>query len=212
MVIVALAIGAAVVVLVWVVFFRLYRPWQLKWGASPEELVRGMPGDEIVHRPIFNATRAVTVRARPEDIWPWIVQIGFHRGGWYTYDLLDNLGRRSAERIIPEFQHMEVGDLVPMGPGKNSGIWVKELVLNRSMVWWSKKEDRTTWVWSLDPLPDGETRLVTRVRAPLSWSEPLSIVWLAMFELADFPMMRKCLLGIKRRTEARRAELVAANN
>jgi len=89
---------------------------------------------------------------------------------------------------------------------------VKELVLNRSMVWWSKKEDRTTWVWSLDPLPDGETRLVTRVRAPLSWSEPLSIVWLAMFELADFPMMRKCLLGIKRRTEARRAELVAANN
>jgi len=89
---------------------------------------------------------------------------------------------------------------------------VKELVLNRSMVWWSKKEDRTTWVWSLDPLSDGETRLVTRVRAPLSWSEPLSIVWLAMFELADFPMMRKCLLGIKRRTEARRAELVAANN
>ena len=212
MVIVASAIGAAVVVLVWVVFFRLYRPWQLKWGASPEELVRGMPGDEIVHRSIFNATRAVTVRARPEDIWPWIVQIGFHRGGWYTYDRLDNLGRRSAERIIPEFQHMEVGDLVPMGPGKNSGIWVKELVLNRSMVWWSKKEDRTTWVWSLDPLPDGETRLVTRVRAPLSWSEPLSIVWLAMFELADFPMMRKCLLGIKRRTEARRAELVAANN
>ena len=210
--IVALAIGAAVVVLVWVVFFRLYRPWQLKWGASPEELVRGMPGDEIVHRPIFNATRAVTVRARPEDVWPWIVQIGFHRGGWYTYDLLDNLGRRSAERIIPEFQHMEVGDLVPMGPGKNSGIWVKELVLNRSMVWWSKKEDRTTWVWSLDPLPDGETRLVTRVRAPLSWSEALSIAWLAMFELADFPMMRKCLLGIKRRAEARRAELVAANN
>ena len=209
---VASAIVAAVVVLVWIVFFGLYRPWQLKWGGSPEVLVRGMPGDEIVHRPIFNATRAVTVRARPEDIWPWIVQIGFHRGGWYTYDLLDSLGRRSAERIIPEFQHMEVGDLIPMGPGKNSGIWVKELVLNRSMVWWSKKEDRTTWVWSLDPLPDGETRLVTRVRAPLSWSEPLSIVWLAMFELADFPMMRKCLLGIKRRTEARRAELVAANN
>jgi hypothetical protein len=128
------------------------------------------------------------------------VQIGFWRGGYYTYDLLDNFGRRSAERIVPELQHMEVGDLVPMGPGKN-GIWVKEIVPNRSMVWWNKKEDRTTWVWSFDPLPDGGTRLVTRVRAPLNWAEPVSAVWLVMLELADFPMMRKCMLGIKRRAE-----------
>lgn len=195
-------IVTAGVVLAAVVFFGLYRPWQLRWGATPEDLARKMPGDEIVHHPVFNATRAVTVNARPEDIWPWIVQIGFWRAGWYTYDLLDNPGRRSAERIVPEFQHMEVGDLVPMGPGKNSGIWVKEFVSNRSMVWWNKKDDQTTWVWSLEPLPDGKaTRLLTRVRAPLSWAQPLSIVWLVMFELADFPMMRKCLLGIKRRAE-----------
>jgi hypothetical protein len=70
------------------------------------------------------------------------------------------------------------------------------------MVWWNKKEDRTTWVWSLDPLPDGRTRLLTRVRAPLNWAEPLSAVWLVMLELADFPMMRKLLLGIKRRAES----------
>jgi hypothetical protein len=201
-------LAAAAGVLVAVAFFGLYRPWQLRWGATPEELARLMPGDEIVHRPIFNATRAVTINARPEDIWPWIVQIGFWRAGWYTYDLLDNPGRRSAERIVPELQHMEVGDLVPMGPGKNSGIWVKEFVPNRSMVWWNKKDERTTWVWSLDPLPDGKTRLVTRARAPLSWAQPLSIVWLVMFELADFPMMRKCLLGIRRRAEAHAAASV----
>jgi len=194
-------IVAAVVVLAAVVFFGFYRPRQLRWGATPEELARSMPGDEIVHHPVFNATRAITVNAWPEDIWPWIVQIGFYRGGWYTYDLLDNPGRRSAERIVPELQHMEVGDLVPFGPGNSAGIWVKELVPNRSMVWWNKKDDRTTWVWSLDPLPDGKTRLVTRVRAPVSWAQPLSAVWLVMLELADFPMMRKCLLGIKRRAE-----------
>jgi hypothetical protein len=204
-VVITIGIVALAGVLVAVAFFGWYRPWQLRWGATPEELVRLMPGDEIVHRPIFNATRAVTINARPEDIWPWIVQIGFWRAGWYTYDLLDNPGRRSADRIVPELQHMEVGDLVPMGPGKNSGIWVKEFVPNRSMVWWNKKDERTTWVWSLDPLPDGKTRLVARVRAPLSWAQPLSIVWLVMFELADFPMMRKCLLGIKRRVEAHAA-------
>ncbi len=148
------------------------------------------------------------MNAPPEDIWPWIVQIGFWRAGWDTYDLLDNPGRRSAERIVPELQHLEVGDLVPMGPGKSSGIWVKELVPNRSMVWWNKKDNRTTWVWSLDPLPAGGTRLVTRVRAPLNWAEPLSAAWLVMFELADFPMMRKCLLGIKRRAET----LLASND
>jgi hypothetical protein len=72
----------------------------------------------VVPAPSFNAIRAVTVHARPEAIWPWIVQIGFGRAGWYTYDLLDNLGRHSADRIIPELQHIAVGDLVPMGPAR----------------------------------------------------------------------------------------------
>jgi hypothetical protein len=202
----ALAVVAVAVVAAAVAFFVFYRPWQLRWGATAEELARPMPGDEIVRHPIFNATRVITVNARPEDIWPWIVQIGFHRAGFYTYDLLDNFGRRSAKRIVPELQHMDVGDLVPFGPGKIAGIWVKEVVPNRSLVWWGKKDETTTWVWSLDPLPDGKTRLVTRVRAPVFLSQPLTIVSLLMFEFADFPMMRKCMLGIKRRAEMRPAE------
>jgi hypothetical protein len=184
-----------------VAFFGLYRPWHLMWGATRLEVARSMPGDEIVPRPIFNATRVVTIDARPEDVWPWIVQIGFGRAGWYSYDLFDNLGRHSAEHIVPELQHIAVGDLVPLGPGESSGMLVKEIVLNRSMLWWTGKNGQTTWAWGLYPTSDGATRLVTRVRAPLSWRQPMSAVWLLLDEVADFPMMRKCLLGIKRRAE-----------
>jgi hypothetical protein len=186
-------------------FFGLYRPWHLRWGATREELARRMPGDEIVNRPFFNATRVVTINARPEDVWPWIVQIGFGRAGWYSYDLLDNLGRHSAERIVAELQHIEVGDLVPLGPGDASGMFVKEFVLNRSVLWWTGKDGQTTWAWGLYPTSDGAIRLVTRVRAPFSWRQPLSAVWIVLDEVADFPMMRKCLLGIKRRAEAQPA-------
>lgn len=66
------------------------RPWQLRWGATDEEVNRAMPGDDIVRRPTFNATRGVTVHARPEDLWPWMVQIGCMRAGWYSYDWIDN--------------------------------------------------------------------------------------------------------------------------
>jgi hypothetical protein len=201
----AFAFGASGVLVFAIGFAALYRPWQLRWGATPDELARAMPGDDIVRRPAFNATRAVTINARPEDVWPWILQIGFGRAGWYTYDLLDNFRRKSAERIVPALQHMEPGDLVPMGPGESSGMWVKDLVPNQWMLWWNRSEEQTTWAWGLYPLPGGGTRLVTRVRAPYSWRQPISFVWLALFEVADFPMMRKCLLGIKRRAEANAA-------
>jgi hypothetical protein len=198
----AFVVAASALVLAALAYIGWYRPWQLTWGTSPEDLARRMPGDNIVRRPVFNATRTVTVRARPAAIWPWIVQIGFGRAGWYSYDLLDNLGRRSADRILPELQTLMRGDLVPMGPGEASGIWVKDFVVEAWMLWWSKREEGTTWVWALYPQPDGSTRLVTRVRAPATWRQPWSVVWLPLLELADFPMMRKCMLGIKRRAES----------
>ena len=182
-------------------FFAGYRPWQLKWGATRNEITAKMPGDDLVPAPIFNATRAVTIEAPPEAIWPWLVQIGFGRAGWYSYDLLDNLGRASADRILPEFQHVEVGDLVPLGPGGDSGMRIKAFEPNRWMLWWDRKIQRTSWAWALDAMPDGRTRLVTRVRARPSWHHPTTVMWLVLTEVADFPMMRRCLLGIKRRAE-----------
>jgi len=81
------------VVLVTAAYLLYVRPWQLRWGAFDEKIERPMPGDEIVKRPTFDATRAITIRARPQEIWPWIMQVGMTRAGWYSYDLLDNLGR-----------------------------------------------------------------------------------------------------------------------
>jgi hypothetical protein len=108
-------------------YVRYARPWQLTWGATPDEVSRPLPGDELVTRPTFNATRAITIDAPPEEIWPWLVQIGLTRAGWYSYDILDNLGRTSARHIIPELQHLAVGDVVPMSPDGKQGMRVHSL-------------------------------------------------------------------------------------
>jgi hypothetical protein len=183
------------------IYIVFYRPRQLRWGATDEEVARGMPGDEIVARPVFNATRAVTVSARPEEIWPWLVQIGFGRAGWYSYDILDNLGRHSSEEILPEYQQLEPGDLIPLGPGEASGLHVKEIRPNESMVWWERKRQATSWAWGLYPMDDGQTRLITRVRNDYRKGLSNFVFGLLLIEPADFPLMRKCMLGIKRRAE-----------
>src|ERR1700694_4601006 len=90
-------------------YLLVYRPLQLRWGTTDEEVARAMPGDEIQSQPIFNATRAVTVNARPEQIWPWLVQIGYQRAGWHGYDWIDNDGTSSAHPIIQQVQHTDVG-------------------------------------------------------------------------------------------------------
>ena len=86
----------------------------------------------MVPRPTFNATRAISIAAPPAEIWPWLVQVGLTRAGWYSYDLLDNLGRRSARRIIPELQHLTVGDVIPMSPDGKQGMTVHSLDLPHS--------------------------------------------------------------------------------
>jgi hypothetical protein len=73
-----------------------------------------MPGDGVVARAQFTATRAITIDVPPEDVWPWIVQVGYHRAGFYTYDLIDNGCQRSAERILAEYQQPALGDLMPI--------------------------------------------------------------------------------------------------
>jgi hypothetical protein len=92
-------------------FAPLFRRWHLRWGATDVEVSEAMPGDELVSEPSFNATRAITIDAPPEAVWPWLVQIGYGRAGWYSYDLLDNGARPSAERILPEFPGAEGGRL-----------------------------------------------------------------------------------------------------
>jgi hypothetical protein len=133
-----------------------------------------------------------------------LVQIGVTRAGWYSYDLFDNLGRSSSERILPEFQHRAVGAVIPMSPNGQEGLRVKALEPQPWMLWGSKAGD-STWYWGLDPLDERHTRLITRVRVRYHWTSAM-LLFALLVEFTDIIMLRKCLLGIKQRAE--RAERV----
>jgi hypothetical protein len=181
-------------------YLVLLRPWQLRWGATDDEIKRSMPGDEIVGHPSFNATRAVTIHAPAENIYPWIVQMGVRRAGFYSYDWLDNLARPSAQVILPEHQTIHVGDMIPMSPDGKQGLWVTDFNDNEWMLWWDKIGD-SSWVWRIYPAGGSSSRLVTRVRVKYRWFSPV-ILFNLLIEFFDILMMRKCMLGIKRRAEA----------
>src|SRR6185436_11646896 len=96
----------------------------LGWGATQDELDVALPGDDLLPQPEIPSTRAVTIMASAEDVWPWLVQMGPGRGGAYTYDWIENvfgLGMRSADTVHPEWQHIEVGDAPSVAPGKDPG-------------------------------------------------------------------------------------------
>jgi hypothetical protein len=183
----------------------LVRPWHLRWGATAQEVAAPMVGDELVAHPSFSATRAITIEAPPERVWPWIVQLGYRRAGWYTYDLFDNAGQPSAEEILPEYQHPKVGDWIPMAKNVNDTTAFKiEAIEPQQWMLWAKPG--SSWVWTLIPLNDGAgTRLITRLRQTYAWrtSPGNALLTLVLFEFGDFPMMRKLLIGVKRRAEKR---------
>jgi hypothetical protein len=180
----------------------LYRRWHLRWGATPAELAATLPGDERLPRAQFRCTRAITIDAPPEAVWPWLVQVGCRRGGFYSNDLLDNLARPSAREVMPELQHLEVGQLVPMSakaPSDVTAFKVDSFEVNRWLLW--RKPD-STWAWTLTGLGDGTTRLLTRVHAAYEWRDPaLALSGIVLMEFGDFAMMRRMLYGIRERAE-----------
>jgi hypothetical protein len=191
----------------------LHRHRHLRWGATDGEVAAAMPGDELVPTPSFVATRAISIAAPPEQVWPWLVQLGTGRAGWYSYDLFDNHGRPSAERILPRFQTIRNGDWVPMSSrvSETTAFKVTAFEVNRWLLW--AKRD-SSWAWQLTPVNGGRTRLVTRLKACYPWrtSPGLALLTLVLFELGDFPMMRKLLLGIRRHAEQPSTEAVAATS
>ena len=163
-----------------------------------------MAGDGLLGRWTYSGTMAVTVNARPEHIWPWLVQIGYQRGGLYSYDWLDRLfgylDRPSATGILPEFQHLAVGDEIPLGRGPS---WpVAAIEPNRALVLDMRHMDAFDWVWQfgLYAVDERRTRLVsrTRVRTKSAWARLLTYA----IEPAGFLMTRRMLLGLKLRAEA----------
>ena len=181
----------------------LYRRWHRQWGTTAAEQAGSMPGDELLRHAQFRATRAITIAAPSQAVWPWLVQVGALRAGWYSNDLLDNLGHPSATTVVPELQHLEVGQWVPMAPSgppmDRNAFKVHSFEVNKWLLW--TKPD-STWAWRLTPT-EGGTRLVTRVHAVYDWRRPLAaLLGVVLMEFGDFAMQRRMLRGIKARAEA----------
>ena len=180
----------------------LYRSWHLRWGATDAEVAARMPGDDLVPHAPFRPTRAVTIGAPPAAVWPWLVQVGVGRAGFYSNDLLDNLARPSLSRIDPRLQKLEIGQWVSMSPTPSEDTaWKVDSFETNEWLLWSKPD--STWCWVLRDLGDGRTRLITRVHVHYDWSRPAySAFGVVLMEFGDFAMMRRMLLGIKQRAES----------
>ena len=194
----------SVLLLIATAYVSLCRPYQLHWGATAAEIEQSMPGDELNTNPSFLATRTITVDALPEEVWPWLLQMGYGRAGFYGYDLLENagspMGLRSADEIIPRFQKFVVGDEVPISAV--ASMTFHSIVPNRYLIWLgSDTPNPGAFTWAVYPLDGDRTRLVSRIR----WTyHPTSVklISLQLFtEFADHMALRKILQGIKQRVE-----------
>ncbi len=181
--------------------FLVYRHWQLRWGATREEFDRPLPGDDLVVKPDFRATRAITIRNSPEAVFPWIVQIGSKRAGWYSLDRIDNGGTPSSRILLPEWQKIEKGQFIPFTPDQKNGMWVRDFEPGRFILWEDKK-GRASWLWWLQPVSPAETRLITRLRTRYDWKS-FWIIYYLIYDIGDIVMMSACMKGIKERAEAR---------
>ena len=192
------------------VYAKLMRPRVLDWGATAEEASRAMPGDDVEPAARLQTTRAITIEAGPEHVWPWLVQMGPRpRAGAYTYDWIERLlgiDIESRDRILPEFQQLEPGELLGLNE-KGQGLRVLEVRPERFLVLqWVPA--RSTWAFGLYP-EGGRTRLVSRNRVvgsgPLFWAGMIGVM-----EPGSLVMERKMLLGIKERAEKLASGTIAA--
>jgi hypothetical protein len=185
---------------------RYLREWVLNWGARPEEVARPLPGDELLEEADIVATRAIGIDASPSAIWPWLVQMGPGRAGAYTYDWIENLfglNMHSADRIVPEWQHLEVGDVLRSGEGR-PGMRVEVLEPERVL---ANRSEAGDWVWTFALVPeDGSTRLISRNRISMSGAAAGQGLGMLLMEPGSLIMERQMLLGIKQRAERLAAE------
>ena len=196
-------LGGGVMVGAVATYLGLGRKPCLTWGATPEDVNRTMPGDDLLSTPDFLSTRAITIDAPASSIWPWLVQMGSGKGGVYTYDWIENLfglHMHSVDEILPQFQNRKIGDVEQLG--KNGPrLRVDVLDAERAMVLHSEDGN---WVWAFCPYPVGpdRTTLVSRNRIATPAAGRLQRAFgVLVMEPGSLIMERKMLLGIKRRAE-----------
>ena len=196
----------------------VFQPWHKTWGATEVEAQKSLPGDGLVPNPSYQTTRALTINAPPEAIWPWLVQMGQGRAGFYSYDWLENLfglDIHNADEVEPEWQDLSAGDTVRLAPkdqyGGHAQMRVVHLDPNRALVFGpivdtpedldaASRTGAGTWAFVLSPLDDDQTRFIVRTRSrPWRTSRIVS----SLYDPAHFLMERKMLMGIKDRAESR---------
>jgi hypothetical protein len=186
-------------------YFFVIRPHALQWGATADEVASVLPDDQVVKHPAFDATRAITIRGQPEDIWPWLVQMGYHRAGFYGYDLIENIGSssglRSADAIVPALQHPEPGDRLPISAAAT--LVFGPIDPDKRLVWLgTEKPPDGVYIWALVPMDAQHTRLISRIR--WRYQHSTSGVLLGVFtEFGDSVAVREILRGVRDRVEGR---------
>ncbi|MDO8362698.1 MAG: hypothetical protein Q7V88_07365 [Actinomycetota bacterium] len=187
-------------------------------GTIADERAARLPGDQLVTHPMMITNHAITIDAPPADVWPWLAQMGWHRGGWYTSAWVDRLffpaNWPSADHLEPQLQQIGLGSWIPDGPpASRCGFFVRALQPSHHLVLHSTKHlppefaDRFTawidWSWAfvLHDVPGGHTRFQFRSRLRVGpwW---LATLYWAVLIPADFVMSRQMLRGVKRRAEA----------
>jgi hypothetical protein len=179
----------------------------LQVRATAAERAKTLPGDDLIPQPIGAVNHAITIHRSPHEVWPWLVQMGSGRAGWYAYDFIDNGGQHSAERILPEYQDISVGSVLPAIPGAKDVFVVAECQPDRSLVLsWRLADGRyqTTWAFVLEQTQPDQTRLIVRGRVASGYRPYGLPQWFALStgRIAHFIMQRKQLLNIARRAEA----------
>jgi hypothetical protein len=164
-----------------------------------DEEMRSLPGDELVADAKIRWNHAITIRARPADIWPWLVQMGCRRAGWYRYDGLDNGGVPSAERTVPELQRVQVGDIFPMTPKARDRFVVRVVEPDWVLVL-GDDAGQMSWAFVLKPAGETSTRLITRSRGTID-RLALGLMLKVFWHPLDFGMQRRQLLNVKRLVE-----------
>jgi hypothetical protein len=202
-------------------YASIIRPRLLRWGATDAEVDAVFPGGDLIPGGTRGGTMAVTINAPPSKVWPWLVQMGYRRAGWYSWDSLDNFGRRSADRIYPQWQNVSPGDILAgPGAGEMEHAWeVAALVPERFLglrASFDLRQGRrfdpakgrpryftdSLWGFLLKPLPDKNTRLIVSGYWCLEprWLQPF--MSFALLEWTHWIMQSKQFANIKRRSES----------
>jgi hypothetical protein len=211
-------IRRSVVVGAGVAYVVLLRPRLLTWGATRAEAMAALPGDDLV-RDRWRTTRAITISATAEDVWPWLVQMGFGRAGWYSYDWLERVigagdfaEGGSAQSVLPQFQSLAVGDSVPLSADGGLTAAVvdppRALVLRMAMSMLTGAPARDgdhavldwTWAFVVVPAGSGSSRLLVRVRADYR-PRALGMLFPLLLEPVHLLMERAMLRGVRRRVD-----------